>query len=461
MLLEGIKFKGAANKIAEKMFEKKKSDAAPIGLLTDYKVLDEYKVSAKGAEAPKPIEDWTSLPEDIQGALKECGYERPTPIQKYSISCFRNNRPIIAISPTGSGKTLGYALPILEVLKDDEKPGVEAVILVPTRELASQVFRQFKRFSEKITTKVELLRKGRKFPNCKIIIATPKRLSEFSDKLKSVRYLVLDEADYLLSHSFVQQTDAVLSALDTENVYFSLFSATMTPQVEETARSFMKNPVRIQVGDDHAIASNIDQELKFVGTESGKLLELKQRIETGTIALPAMIFVMNKSRAYQLSKQVSLPNAVLTSDESDSERAEAIRKIRTGESQILIATDLGGRGIDIASLATVINYDMPPDSTTYIHRIGRTARAGRRGKAVTLFTVDDQPNMRPVAVVMKKYGYKVDDYMLKKVDKSKRGARALYEPTKRKQIAADCWNVGRPLNKKEKKKAGILPPTTD
>ena len=461
MLSEGIKFKGSANKIAKQMFEKKNDEIKSLGQLTDYKVLEEYKVSAQGEAPPEPIEDWSSLSQQLQDALHECGYEKPTPIQKYSIPCFRSNRPLIAISPTGSGKTLAYALPLLETIKSDENNDLEAVILVPTRELASQIFRQFKRFSDHITTKVELLRKGRKFPHCKIIIATPKRLMETPEKLKTVKYLVLDEADYLLSHSFVAQTDAVLSALQEQKVYVSLYSATMTPKVEETARSFMLNPVRIQVGDNHAIAANIDQELKFVGKESGKLLELKQRIETGKLALPAMVFVMNKSRAYQLSKQITLPNAVLTSDESDAERAEAIRKVRTGEAQILIATDLGGRGIDLASLMTVINYDMPPDSTTYIHRIGRTARAGRRGKAITFFTEDDQPNLRPVAIVMKNNGYQVDDYMLKKVDKQHRGARALFEPQKRQQVAGDSWNVGRPLNRKEKKKAGLLPPTTD
>lgn len=442
MLSAGLKFKGEANKKAMAMLSKKADDdETTLGQLTDYAVLDEYKVSAEGDAPPKPIEDWSSFSPEIQEALTSNGYEKPTPIQKYSISCFRNNRPLLAISPTGSGKTLGYALPLLDALKDDESNELKAVILVPTRELASQVHRQFKKFTNSIKTKVQLLLKHHNFPKCQIIIATPKRLMETPEKLSKVKYLVLDEADYLLSHSFVKQTDEVLNALPKEGVYYSLFTATMTPKVEETARSFMFNPVRIQVGDRHAIAANIDQELKFVGTEKGKLVELKQRIQSGTIDLPCMVFVMNKQRAVDLARELGIPCSVLTSDESDNERAAAIRKLRTGEVQFLIATDLGGRGIDLAALKTVVNFDMPPDTTTYKHRIGRTARAGRSGKAITLFTEDDMPNMRPVAIVMKSHGYDVEDYMLKPVDKQHRGARALFEPQKRKAISYKPWKT--------------------
>ncbi|EAX92924.1 Type III restriction enzyme, res subunit family protein [Trichomonas vaginalis G3] len=441
MLSAGLKFKGEANKRAMAMLNKKEDkDETVLGQLTDYSVLDEYKVSAEGDAPPEPITDWTSFSSEIQESLKACGYEKPTPIQKYAISCFRNNRPLLAISPTGSGKTLGYALPLLDALKDNDTKDLQAVILVPTRELASQVYRQFKKFSGPLESKVQQLRKHRGFPKCQIIIATPKRLTEFSSKLSTVKYLVLDEADYLLSHSFVKQTDDVLQNLPKEGVYYSLFTATMTPKVEETARSFMFNPVRIQVGDKHAIAANIDQELKFVGTEKGKVVELKQRIQSGTIGLPCIIFVMNRQRAYDLSQELGYPSAVLTSDENDTERASAIRRIRTGEVQFLITTDLGGRGIDLAALKTVVNFDMPADTTTYIHRIGRTARAGRAGKAITLFTEDDMPNMRPVAIVMKSHGYDVDEYMLKPVDKKHRGARALFEPQQRKAISSKVWS---------------------
>jgi ATP-dependent RNA helicase DDX52/ROK1 len=134
------------------------------------------------------------------------------------------------------------------------------------------------------------------------------------------------------------------------------------------------------------------------------------------------------------SQELALPCAVPTSEESDTERAEAIRRLRTGAVLFLITTDLGGRGIDLAALQTVINFDLPPGSTTCIHRIGRTARAGRAGNAITFFTTDDQQNLKPVASVMKKYGYEVEDWMLKNPDRRHRGARALFEPVKGTQF---------------------------
>ena len=249
----------------------------------------------------------------------------------------------------------------------------------------------------------------------------------------------MDEADNLLTYSFVSQTDAVLTALPHSGIVYALFTATMTPKVEETATSFMPNCVRIQVGDDHAIASQIQQELKFVGNEKGKVLELRQRLAAGELDLPAIIFVMNKRRAYDLAQELGSNISVLTSEENDQQRAEAIRKLRTGASQMLITTDLGGRGIDLAAVQTVVNFDMPANSTIYIHRIGRTARAGRSGKALTLFTTDDQPNLRPVAIVMKKCGCNVEDWMLQKPDRAHRGARALFQPQQRKTISSRLW----------------------
>jgi len=438
LLSSGTSFKGQRNEKAIKMYEKN-HEVTSIGELTDYSVLNQYHVSSEGDMAPTPIEDWSSLSKEMQDSLQSMGYSQPTPIQKYSIPCYRNMRPLIAISPTGSGKTLAYAIPLLEKFQGVEKGDTQAIILVPSRELASQVFRQFRRFSETLKVSVQLLRKNRDYPKCTILIATPKRLLQFSEKISSIKYVILDEADYLLSHSFVAQTDQVLSKVDSSNIHVAIFSATMTQKVEDTARSFMQSPVKIQIGDEHVVSSLIKQELKFVGTEKGKIVEIIQRIQAGTLGLPLMIFVMNKQRAYDLAGELPIPCSVLTSEENDTERAESIKKLRTGESLILVATDLGGRGIDLPALQTVINFDLPPDSTTYIHRIGRTARAGRSGTAITFFTIDDQPNLRPVAIIMKKCGYEIEEYMLKPVDKKHRGARALFEPNQRKSISSKVW----------------------
>jgi ATP-dependent RNA helicase DDX52/ROK1 len=363
---------------------------------------------------------------------------------------------VIVVSPTGSGKTLAYVLPLLHLLADLPDSELRAIALVPTRELASQVFRQFRRFSGANTTRVELLRKNRRVPNCQILVGTPKRFLVAAPPLGAVKFVVIDEADHLLSHSFVQQTDEVLGRLPRDRFQVSLLSATFNQHVEDTARSFMVNAIRIQVGDEHAVAALIRQELKFVGKEKGKVLEIRQRLSTGELALPAIIFVMNRQRAIDLAHELALPCAVLTSEESDSERGDAIRRLRTGEVHFLITTDLGGRGIDLAALQTVINFDLPPDSTTYIHRIGRTARAGRAGNAITFFTTDDQRNLRPVASVMKKYGYEVEDWMLRSPDRRHRGARTLFEPAKRHTISSRIWKNAKARNPKPK-----LPPNVD
>ncbi|KAH0787399.1 P-loop containing nucleoside triphosphate hydrolase protein [Histomonas meleagridis] len=449
ILSSGTKFTGQANEKAKKLF--KERETKTLGELTDYTVLDQYHVSVSGDNPPPPMKDWSLLNEKIQTALLNASFSQPTPAQQYGIPCFLSQRAFIMISPTGSGKTLAYALPLLHLLNDKPQNELNCIILMPTRELASQVFRQFIRFSEASTVRVQLLRKNRDIPKCQILIATPKRLIDMKPNLTQIEYVVVDEADQLLSHSFVQQTDQVFSMLPSNRkLHFSLFTATMMPKVEETAKSFLINPIRIQVGDDHAVAALITQELKFVGKEKGKVVEIRQRLNEGSIELPVMIFVSNKQRAYDLAGELGVPCAVLTSEKSDTERAEAIRMVRTGATQILITTDLGCRGIDIAALKTVINFDMPPNSITYIHRIGRTARAGRGGHAITFFTIDDQPYLRPVASIMKKSGYEVEDWMLNKMDRKHSGARALYEPMKRHTISSRVWKNAKVRNPKPK-----------
>jgi ATP-dependent RNA helicase DDX52/ROK1 len=427
-----------------------------LGELTDYSVLEQYSVTISGDSPPPIITNWELFSPVLQSSLLEADFTQPPPAQKAAIPYFLNRRNLIVVSPTGSGKTLAYVLPLLHLLEDLPDSDLRAIALVPTRELASQVFRQFQRFSAANATRVQLLRKNPRVPNCQILVATPKRFLISAPLLDGVEFVVIDEADHLLSHSFVQQTDQVLSQLPKDRFQISLFSATFNQHVEDTARSFMVNPIRIQVGDEHAVAALIRQELKFVGKGKGKILEIRQRLNTRELALPAIIFVMNRQRALYLAQELALPCAVLTSEESDAERGEAIRKLRTGAVHFLITTDLAGRGIDLAALQTVINFDLPPDSTTYIHRIGRTARAGGSGNAITFFTTDDQPKLKPVASVMKRYRYDVEDWMLKKPDRRHRGARALFQPVKRQTISSRIWKNAKVRNPKPN-----LPPNVD
>ena len=440
-LSAGISFKGEHNERAMQRF-KKHDVATTLGELTDYESLESYGVTVTGAQEEEKIENWDMFEDDIKGNILKAGFDHPTPIQKYCIPLFISRRSFIAVSPTGSGKTLAYALPLIKLFKG-LPVHLHCLVLVHTRELAAQIHRQFRAMTEGLDVKVKLARKHRDFPNAHIVVGTPKRLLMFEDRVKDAEYVILDEADCLLSHSFVKQTDQLLSLVP-KGAYFALFSATVPPKVEEAARSFIVNPIKVQVGDSHMVTGRIHQELKFVGTEKGKVVELRQRINAGEIHLPAIVFVSNRQRAKELSHEIGVPCAVLTSDQNDKERAAAIKRFRSDKAHFLITTDLGGRGIDLVTIKTVVNFDLPPNSITYVHRIGRTARAGREGYALTLFTTEDQQSLKPVASVMKKNGFPVEDWMLVDPPRSQRGARALYEPIKRKSVSTALWNRKKP-----------------
>lgn len=449
MLSSGLSFKGK-NKIAKENYIKRLENVSSIGKLTDYDFLDNYNIYTEGDEDVKIINDWSIFPEYIQNILRQEEFTKPTPIQKYSFSCYKANRPLIALSPTGSGKTLAYVLPLLEILKDEDYKVAKALVLAPTRELATQIHRQFRKFCDD-HNRAQYLQKHRKFPKAQIIIATPKRVLMFKDKLSTVKYLVLDEADQLLSMSFVKQADEVLSSLP-ENFHTSIYSATITPKVEETARSFMKNPVRIQIGERNEVPPNIKQRLIFVGNEKGKVTELRTCLLSESLRLPAIIFLDNYKRAMDLRAEIKIPSVVLTSEKNDSERSEALKKFRSGEVKVLLTTDLGCRGIDLITIKTVINFDIPKTAYYYIHRIGRTARAGRSGEAITFYTEGDIPYLKPIANILKGCGYddQVKDFMFGPVPSDKRGARLLYEPSKRNTISSKLWknSKAKPLKRK-------------
>jgi len=338
--------------------------------------------------------------------------------------------------------------------------GVKALLLAPTRELAEQIHREAVRLCAGRRMRITLLKKATNsstqakqdksaFASYDVLVSTPLRLvtllREGSLSLDHVRVVCLDEADKLFElkkhghsakydgeedmeeeddgegdggkrtrSSFLAQVDEILAACPQKNVRRALFSATIGSFVAELAAQFLKNPVHVSIGTENTGASTIDQKLVFVGREDGKLLAVQQLVQQG-LKPPVLLFVQSIDRAKELFKELAYDGInvdIIHAEKSQSAREETIKRFRSGEIWVLICTELMARGVDFKGVQMVINYDLPQSSVDYIHRIGRTGRAGKRGTAVTFFTEADIPRLRGIANVVKLSGCEVPPWML-------------------------------------------------
>ncbi|KAJ3683852.1 hypothetical protein LUZ60_014079 [Juncus effusus] len=389
-----------------------------------------FGIHISGYNVPSPLESFNDLSSRfgcksyLLENLNQLGFKEPTPIQRQAIPVLLSGRECFACAPTGSGKTLAFLCPILMKIKPGLKDGIKAVILCPTRELASQITRECKKlakgkkFKIKSMTK-ELSRSGdfTKIP-CDILVSTPLRLDHAITKrnldLSRVEYLVLDESDKLFELGFVEQIDLVVKACSNPKITRSLFSATLPDSVEELARSIMHDAVRIIVGKKNSACQLIEQKLVFTGTEKGKLIALRQSFAQ-SLNPPVLIFVQSKERAKELFKELAFDDIkadVIHADLSQQEREDVVDNFRMGKTWVLIATDVISRGMDFKGVNCVINYDFPESATAYIHRIGRSGRAGRAGEAITFYTEEDKSFLRNIANVMAASGCEVPAWIL-------------------------------------------------
>ena len=276
---------------------------------------------------------------------------------------------------------------------------------------------------------------GSDFSKVDILLANPLRLGgmvrEGRIDLTTVQTLILDEADKLFDLGFTEQVDDVIAACSHSSIVRGLFSATLPETVEQLARSVLRDPLRITVGERGAAAASVAQKLLFVGRESGKLLALRQLITEG-LRPPVLVFVNSKERARELHRELMYDGVHVDSlhaAQSAAARSAAVENFRSGKTWVLVATDLVGRGMDFAGVNTVVNFDFPRSTTDYVHRIGRTGRAGRRGDAVTFFTEDDEGQLRSIANVMRTAGCEVPGWMLslKKERNRKNGRKSATE----------------------------------
>ncbi|KAJ7084327.1 P-loop containing nucleoside triphosphate hydrolase protein [Mycena belliarum] len=334
-------------------------------------------------------------------ALQQVNYTTPTDIQVEALPHALEGRDIIGVASTGSGKTAAFALPILQKLWEDPK-GLFACVLAPTRELAFQISQQFESLGSSMGVRSAVIVGGvetiaqsvalAKRPH--IVVATPGRLLWHLENtkgfsLKGIKFLVLDEADRLLDMDFGPVIDRILKLVPTERTTY-LFSATMTSKVAKLQRASLSNPVKVEVSTKYQTVSTLLQYYLFMPLQDKDtyLVSLANSLAQNSMIIFTRT-VHDAGRICIILRTLGLPAVPLHGQLSQSQRLGALGKFKSGSRKVLVATDIASRGLDIPSVDVVINFDIPTHSKDYIHRVGRTARAGRAGKSITLVTQYD------------------------------------------------------------------------
>ncbi len=345
------------------------------------------------------------LSEKVLEGVRAVGYTEPTPIQLRAIPLVLEGKDVIGSAQTGTGKTAAFALPILSKLAHHQPGGPRVLILEPTRELAAQVetaFRDYARFMDlKITVVFGGVGYGKQNDElkagCDIIVATPGRLLDHLEqgtvKLNKVEFLVLDEADRMLDMGFLPDVRRLVEQCPRQR-HSALFSATVPPQIETLIQWAMHSPETIEIGARRTPAETVKHVIYPVSDtqKTDLLLELLKRVNYDSV----IVFCRTKhgaDRCASLLKRENHAVAVLHSNRTQKEREQALQGFRDGKFEVLVATDIAARGLDIADVSHVVNYDVPQHPEDYIHRIGRTGRAENTGDAFTIMVAEDAPHV--------------------------------------------------------------------
>ncbi len=342
----------------------------------------------------------TTLKRNIEGQ----GFNRPTDIQFKCIEPILDGQDVLAIAQTGTGKTAAFAIPILDLVAADKDriKGIFALILAPTHELARQIHQTFISLGKGMKTSAVCVYGGvdqeeqiRQLQSgASILIATPGRMFDLLNQgmidVTCLKMLVLDEADHMLDLGFIEDIRDLIRKvpLRRQNLFFS---ATINKEIKKLAYSIVKNPIRIQISPNNSVAKSIDHGVAFIEMDDKRyfLGSFIQKNEQAKI----LIFVRTKVRAERVKLALDRDNiqsVTLHGDKSQEERELAMKSFHTGTIKILITTDVSARGIDVPNVDFVVNYDLPDSSETYIHRVGRTGRAGRRGTAISFCSREEK-----------------------------------------------------------------------
>lgn len=418
----------------------------------DWRIFKEdFNISCKGGSIPNPLRSWqeSSLPQKILDVIEQVGYKEPSPIQRQTIPIGLQNRDIIGIAETGSGKTASFVIPMLVYINDlpklDESnmaDGPYALIMAPTRELAQQIEQETLKFAtplgyncvsivggHAIEEQAFNLRNG-----AEIIIATPGRLRDCLDRrilvLNQCTYVVMDEADRMIDMGFEADVNFILDALPVSNVkpdsveaengdamntamderghkyrQTTMFSATMPTAVERLAKKYLRRPAVVTIGTAGQAVETVEQKVEMISGEEKKKIRLMELLNSGQYAPPIIVFVNQKKNVDLLARTVNKSGyhaVTLHGSKSQEQRELALAQLKEGNADILVATDVAGRGIDVKNVSLVVNFDMAKNIEDYTHRIGRTGRAGQSGTALTFLSSTDTDVMYDLKQMLSK-----------------------------------------------------------
>jgi len=353
-----------------------------------------------------PFSELGLRPELVQ-TVTELGYAEPTPIQAGIIPLMLAGNDVLGQAQTGTGKTAAFALPILQNL-DPRASHVQTLVLAPTRELAMQVARSFKQYAQGMNASVLAVYGGQSYePQIRslrrgvdVVVGTPGRLLDLAKRrvldLSHITTLVLDEADEMLSMGFIEDIETILSETPADR-QTTLFSATLPAPIRRLADGYMNDPRAVTIKHKQLTVAAIEQHYYLVN-QRDKLAALTRLFEIAPIT-SALIFARTRIGTGELASELTgrgFPAEALNGDMSQSAREQVLRRFRDGRIKVLVATDVAARGLDIDDISHVINYDLPQDPEIYVHRVGRTGRAGKTGIAITLVTPKEMYQLRRI-----------------------------------------------------------------
>lgn len=417
----------------------------------DWRIFKEdFGIATKGGYIPNPMRSWqeSGLPRRLLDIISDVGYEEPSPIQRAAIPIALQARDLIGVAVTGSGKTAAFLLPLLVYISElpplteiNKNDGPYALILAPTRELVQQIEAEARKFSTPLGFTVVSLVGGHALEEqafalrngAEIIVATPGRLVDCIERrllvLSQCCYVIMDEADRMIDMGFEEPVNKILDALpvtnekpdtdEAENAQLMsrhlggkdryrqtmMYTATMPPIVERIAKKYLRRPATVAIGNAGEAVDTVEQRVEFVSGEDRRKKRLREILLDGGFKAPIIVFVNIKRNCDAIAKEISrmgLSVATLHGSKTQDQREQALNSVRAGNTEVLVATDLAGRGIDVPDVSLVVNFNMASSIEAYTHRIGRTGRAGKSGVAITFLGSEDSDVMYDLKQMLSK-----------------------------------------------------------
>jgi ATP-dependent RNA helicase RhlE len=352
------------------------------------------------------------LAPEIHRNIADLGFRRPTDIQYKSIGPIMHGDDVLAIAQTGTGKTAAFAIPVINMLHEKKfssrSDGVRCLVMVPTRELALQITEVFQLICEHTRVKTFCLMGGveqdpqiaKLEKGVDIVVSTPGRMFDLVSQghleLSKIEILILDEADHMLDLGFINDIQQLVKKLP-RNRQTLFFSATINPYIKKVAYSLVTNPIRIQISPKDPVARNIEHSVAFIEMDDKRFF--LERMVNENPESKILVFVRTKVRAERVNmamEKLEIKCETIHGDKEQTDRLQVMKRYKAGDFKILIATDVSARGIDIPNVDFVVNYDLPEKPENYVHRVGRTGRADKKGIAVSFCSNDEKPLLEEI-----------------------------------------------------------------